>query len=323
MIKLIHGKDPFIIRRKSDELISNLQEDNKNLEYISLNAIENDYREIAQSYRSIDMFSQGKIILIKNFYKSKQRAELLEDLKIFYDENLGLIKDDSVNIICREEQKIRSNTRYYKFFKKYKAIVEIKKLNKRTFITWAKKLLKMEENNLESSLVYELAQIANYNTERFYSEIQKINLLDDQKIKELNKEKLNNLTTNTLEYEIWALLDSINKNPTRLNRDALEILERMFEQKVEPFYIMAMITRNVRLITQVKYLREVKHESNKKICSILKIPPFTLPPLIKKSKNYTDDKIKYLYEKLNNLDYEIKTGKIEPILGLTLLFTVL
>ncbi len=323
MIKLIHGKDTFIIRRKVEEFIDGFRDKKANYEFISLSAVEEEYQKIAESYRSLDMFSQGKVILIKDFYKSKGRDELLEDLKEFYAENKDLIEDDKINIISREGSKIRSNTRYYKFFKKNKAVVEIKKLNKRTFITWAKKLLKNEGVNLESGLIYELAQISNYDTERFYSEIQKIKLLTEEKISQLTKRNLNDLTTNTLEYEIWALLDSINKSSTQLNREALEILERMFDQKVEPFYIMAMITRNIRLITQVKYLKEEKHASNKVICSILKIPPFTLPPLIKKSKNYTDEKIKYLYDKINNLDYEIKTGKIEPVLGLTLLFTVL
>ncbi|KUK75911.1 MAG: DNA polymerase III subunit delta, partial [candidate division WS6 bacterium 34_10] len=37
------------------------------------------------------------------------------------------------------------------------------------------------------------------------------------------------------------------------------------------------------------------------------------------SKQYSEEKIKLLYSKLSNLDYQIKTGKIEPNLGLTLI----
>jgi DNA polymerase III delta subunit len=46
-------------------------------------------------------------------------------------------------------------------------------------------------------------------------------------------------------------------------------------------------------------------------------------PVIKAVKNINEHKILLQYRKLANLDYEIKTGRIDPILGLSLFTLVL
>ena len=53
------------------------------------------------------------------------------------------------------------------------------------------------------------------------------------------------------------------------------------------------------------------------------VPPFTVKTLVEASDKYDWDKIMNKYEKLCNLDYEIKIGKIDPKLGLTLFCTTI
>ena len=83
-----------------------------------------------------------------------------------------------------------------------------------------------------------------------------------------------------------------------------------------------MIVRNVRLITMAKHMVE-KGASYSEIASTLKIPPFTVGPIVNSANRYSLEKIKTVYEKLSSLDYEIKVGRIEPKLGLTLICTIL
>ena len=83
-----------------------------------------------------------------------------------------------------------------------------------------------------------------------------------------------------------------------------------------------MILRNVRLLTLTKHLVQ-KNTNYSDMAKILKIPPFTLSPLISSSNKYSMERIKLIYEKLASLDYEIKVGRLEPKLGLTLLTTIL
>ena len=83
-----------------------------------------------------------------------------------------------------------------------------------------------------------------------------------------------------------------------------------------------MIARNLRISIQTKHLLE-QNINEKKIASILKLPPFAVYPIIKATKNLNKERILLQYRKLSNLDYEIKTGRIDPILGLSLFTLVL
>jgi DNA polymerase-3 subunit delta len=83
-----------------------------------------------------------------------------------------------------------------------------------------------------------------------------------------------------------------------------------------------MIARNLRISIQVKELLE-DNQDVKKIASKLKLPPFVVYPIAKSVKKTSKDKILLEYKKLANLDYEIKTGRIDPILGLSLFTLVL
>jgi DNA polymerase-3 subunit delta len=83
-----------------------------------------------------------------------------------------------------------------------------------------------------------------------------------------------------------------------------------------------MIARNLRISIEVKYLLE-KGTNSKKMASILKLPPFAIYPVIKAVQNLNKEKILLQYKKLSNLDYEIKTGRIDPVLGLSLFTLVL
>ena len=117
--------------------------------------------------------------------------------------------------------------------------------------------------------------------------------------------------------DIWKLIDHLNAND---KANSLKAIENLTTQNNDPNYILAMLARNLRLIAQTKYLVGQGKDS-RAIASALRLPPFTVPSLIKAANNQTEEKIKKLYEKFTNLDYQIKTGKIDGKLGLTLLCT--
>jgi len=100
------------------------------------------------------------------------------------------------------------------------------------------------------------------------------------------------------------------------------ILEKLLEYKVDPHYILAMIARNLRIAIQIKYLLD-QGVNERKMASILKLPPFAIYPVVKAVRNIDRKRILTQYKKLSNLDYEIKTGRIDPILGLSLFTLIL
>jgi DNA polymerase-3 subunit delta len=304
--KLYHGKNRFLSLRAAHEILNS---DFKENEILSIDAESKKAEEIIDLLYSPSLFSIQRVYFLKRVYKNKDKETLLENL-------LEILPKGNISVLIWEDQKIRSNTKYYKFFKENNSVEEFAELNRRTFISWAKDELGRYPLRIDPGILNLIAQRSNYEPERFVNNLQKLQLLGTDRVE---KEILDLVVADTLETDIWKLMDSItNSDQKTIN----EILDKLLEYKVDPHYILAMIARNLRISIQVKYLLE-QSVNEKKMASILKLPPFAVYPVIKAVRNIDKSKILLQYKKLANLDYEIKTGRIDPILGLSLFTLVL
>ena len=306
MYKLFHGKSPYLSLREAHRLLDTQLKEN---EIISIDADSQDPLKIIDLLYSPSLFDTPRVYFLKRVYKNKNKDILLENL-------LEILKTNEITVIIWEDQKIRSNTKYYKFFKDNDSLEEIKELNKRSFLSWAKEEIQKSELVLSYDLINTLCQRSNYDPQRFINNLNKLRLVNER---EIDREILDQLVVNTLESDIWKLMDCINEsNQKKIN----DILSNLLEYKVDPNYILAMIARNLRISIQIKYLLN-KGINSRKFPSILKLPPFAIYPMIKSIEKTKKEKILMQYRKLSNLDYEIKTGRIEPVLGLSLFTLVL
>ena len=308
MNKLIHGKDTFLSLREARQEVKNLMEKDK--EKVSIDGDKISPDEFSDILNASSLFSSKRIFFIKRLYRNKKKDTLQEILLKYL-----ATEHNETDIILWEDQKIRSITKYYKYFQKSKDIFESPELNKRTFLTWAQEEINTNKIKMDKESIRLLSERSNFNTETFSNEIQKLKLTGKETFTE---EDIINNSTDTLEYDIWKLIDSINSE--REISERMEVLERILSQEVDVNYIISMLARNLRLTVLIKDLSE-KNTSLKDIASTLRIPPFTIPQMMKTAKEYSFEKISLLYEKLSSLDYEVKRGRIDPGLGLTLLIT--
>ncbi|MGI6423262.1 MAG: DNA polymerase III subunit delta [Candidatus Dojkabacteria bacterium] len=307
MYKLYIGNDTYISLTKAKSFVNQLKKENS-LESITIDVEKINASDLIDNLSSNSLFSDSRIFFLKRVYRNKEKDIIIEFL-------LNYLQNENGNhIVIWEDQKVSSVTKYVKFFKTNNLLEENSKLNKRTFQSWGRKEAEELEINISNEAILLLSQYSNYDTERFINSLKKLKLLNKEKIE---VEDIRDFSTNTLEDSIWEFLDEINNNGKPLT-----VLNRLLNQGVDPHFIISMISRNIRLIALTKHLIE-KRTPYSQMASILKIPPFLLKSLIDSSNRYSIDRIKKIYEKLASLDYEIKSGKLEPNLGLTLLSTIL
>ena len=309
MYKLYIGNETYLSLKRAQEDIKELLKKG-NLEYISLDAEVTESSKIIELLSSQSLFNLPRLIFLKRLYKNKDRENLIPYILEFLKNNTP------DNIIIWEDQKISSVTKYVKFFKTTNSFVEVNKMYKPAFIKFANELSKENGLDMNREVITLLCTYSNYDTQRLENNIKKLYLLELNK--KIEEEDVKNIIVDTLEDDIWKLLDEMNKTEGQ----PLKILERILSQRVDPKYIFPMIARNMRLITMTKYLLD-HHYKYSEIASIVGVPPFTVKTLVEASNKYDWDKIMNKYEKLCNLDYEIKIGKIDPKLGLTLFCTTI
>lgn len=306
--RLYHGNSPFLSLEALNTKLEHLKATNPLVEISFLEAETSDPNKIVDEILSQSLFSSTRIFILKRIYRNKKKELFLEKILNLIEQNTS--KDI---VLFWEDQKIKANTKYYKFFLKGNNIEEQDALNKRTFIPWAKARIAKSELKIEANALKELSERTNYDPERLNMEIEKFRLNDEKK--SISIDDVESLTTDTLERDIWSLIDAINESDTV---KSMNILENLNKQSVDPNYIISMLARNLRLITLTKFLLE-KDSSSREIASALKVPPFLVPNLIKGAKKYSNERLVTIFTKLSNLDFQIKTGQIDGVLGLTLI----
>lgn len=308
MNKLFHGKNTYISLREAQKELK--EEKYKKSERVNIDGDKISPEEFIDIINANSLFSTDRIIFLKRLYRNKKKDSLLSVLLEYLEK-----ENPNTTILIWEDQKIRSTTKYFKHFQKNKTVIESPDLNKRTFLTWAQEEVNETGVDLNKNLIRLLSERTNYDPETFSNELQKLKLSGKKSFEETD---IIDSSTDNLEYDIWKLIDSINSDKDYKER--MEIFERILSQELDANYIISMLARNLRLITQLKELSE-NNSSTREMASILSIPPFTIPQMLSTAKRYSFEKISLLYEKLSSLDYEIKRGRIDPQLGLTLLIT--
>jgi DNA polymerase-3 subunit delta len=312
MIKLFHGKNTFLSYKQAQNTLQKLQKkySEKDLSFASkiIDASSTSANKIISEIDTPSLFHQKKIIMLKRLSANDQKKDLQEFI-------ISANKNDlTEDIVVWETEKIRSNTNYYKSFKKN--IYESPELNKRTFITWAKKVNKKQDINLTRGGLELLAERTNFNPERYLQELNKLKLTQEEQI---DKKTIDLLCPDTLERTVWDLIDNINDGQAQ---KAAQQLENIVEQGNDPFFVLLMIARNLRLIFLTKRFK-AKNLSTGQIASKTKSPPFVISKISHTLSNTSYRQIKRLYQKLCNIDYAAKTGQLDIKLALDILLSVI
>ena len=115
---------------------------------------------------------------------------------------------------------------------------------------------------------------------------------------------------------IFHMVDSLGE---RRARRALELLHRLLDYREPPLRILAMITRQFRMLMQWRQLREEGH-SAPEIQEIAGIRPrFVADKVARQARNFSLPQLKAVYRRLLEVDQQIKTGRIDAVLALDLL----
>ena len=123
------------------------------------------------------------------------------------------------------------------------------------------------------------------------------------------------LTSYAREISIFALVDAILEGQLKI---AQRLLHYLLQEGMAPSYILAMITRQLRLIVRIKEPGE--SSSDTKLQDRLGLTSaYVFDRTMKQAKMYTLERVKQAYHKLLEADIAIKTGKYDAELALDLL----
>lgn len=123
------------------------------------------------------------------------------------------------------------------------------------------------------------------------------------------------LTANAREADIFAMVDALSR---RDGKTASQIYHQLLEAGEHPLSLMGMITRQFRLMIQVKELAPQFRQAEE-IAQAMREKPYPVKKILGQIQNYTMEQLIQIYHKLLDTDMDIKTGQMDAALALDIL----
>ena len=190
-------------------------------------------------------------------------------------------------------------------------------LRSRSLTAWIRQRVTEEGGGIAPEAVNLLAELIGGNLWAMNNEVLKLLLYAQGR--PINEDDVRQLVGYAREANIFVLVDAIVESQTEI---AQRILHRLYQEGIAATYILAMITRQFRLIAQAGELGSGL--SRQQIQDKLGLTSnYALDKTLSQAKLYDFEHIKRAYNKLLETDLAIKTGKYNDQLALELLIAEL
>lgn len=255
-------------------------------------------------------------------FMSEKRLVLIKSSELFQTgrkEDTNKMKDYIIHIpnstcIVFVEENVEKQNKLYKEIQKEGHIVEFKSPKENELVIWLQKSLKKNNKDIEAKTAIYMLRNVGTDMELLEGEIQKlIAYKNNENI--ITQTDIDTVCSKSLETKIFDMLDAVgNKNL----ETALNIYNNMLMLKETPTKILIMITRQFRLLIQVKYLLNEAYNSDA-IAKRLNQKPFVVKGLSAQAKNFSQETLIQALEDCLETDISIKTGALSAEIAVELL----
>ncbi len=182
---------------------------------------------------------------------------------------------------------------------------------------WIKREVAEQATTISPQAVELLAKLVGGNLWVMSSEINKLALFASGR--RIEEEDVKAVVSSAGEASVFAMVDAILDFKVGV---AELLLEQLLNRGASSAYLLAMLSRQVRLIVLAKELRR-QRKAEEEIQSQLGLAPFPLRKTLEQAQRYPLERLVQVYHKLLEADLSIKTGKFEGGLALNLLIAEL
>ena len=252
---------------------------------------------------AFSMFSAARLVVIKHFFKNsnlteqKELLSWLETIKELKDLILVFWEEDEL------DKKIQAKLNEG-------AIRNFSELDSRQTKDWIKKTaasakLKIEEAAADKTVAYFGSDLW-----KISGEIEKLICYAKNGSKDIITDQMVDLVSEgSTNYSIFELTDSLGSRNLKKSWEVLDY----FLKTDDPFRTMGMIASQVRNLLLVFYSKK-----EQKDLSALgaKIHPYVMKKTADQLRNFDEATLKKIHDSLLQTDLWIKTGRLEPALGI-------
>ena len=307
MIYFIYGKDSYRSKIKLEEIIVGYKKVHKSgLNLIYINAKEKNFDDFYANFKINSMFAEKKLVVLNNvFDNAKFYEEFLKILK-----NIEELKDI---VLIYENDSVDERIKIFKELKKCAKCQEFDYLSPALLQKWV--ATEFEKKNIKINLDA-LNLLLNFVGNNLWQMANEINKLSDYKKEGIvKKEDVELLVKPNIENDIFKTIDALaSKN----KKDALTLIHKHLDNGDNTLYLLSMVAYQFRNLLSIKEMQDMQMPYNQ-IAKSCGLHPFVVQKSYHLCNQFSIEQLKKIYQKIFQVDFDVKSGKIEPELALDLL----
>lgn len=315
MILFLFGPDTFRSKRKLQEIIKEYRLKHKSgLNFAQVEAREeNSFEELKKRIETASMFQETKLIVFKNALSLPKDGQ--EKIKNYLKENHFAEKKE-VTLIFFEEGEVKKISSLYKFLieKSFKE-QEFKKLPPAKLKLLIQKEAKILKGEIEPKAIEKIIFFFGDDLWQIDQELKKLIAFKNRE--KITEKDVETLCKENLDPNIFETIEAISR---KNKKKALQLLSGHLETGENALKILSTIVYQFRTLIKIKSLVENSSftywQFSYQASKILGLHPFVIKKTLPIAQNFSMEELKNIYQKLLELDYQIKTGKIDPKIGI-------
>ncbi|MEF3691932.1 MAG: DNA polymerase III subunit delta [Candidatus Moraniibacteriota bacterium] len=303
----LYGEDNFRLKEKLKEIKDETAD--KNDSSFSLSVFDfaeefslNDLRKVLSTQ---SLFADKKLIIVKNIFSVKE-AGLKKSLGEFLEKNLKADLDANFEIIFYQEGLPGLKDKNFQWLKKNFKSEEYKKLTEIQLRKWVEEKFFQAGKEIEEEVAARLIECCGGDLFRLKNEIDKVIDFSGEKEKKISSEDLKGLLSSGPEADIFKTIEFFAAGDKKM---ALQTLHNQLEKGDDPFYILSMYIYQFRNMLKIAdfYFQGIRNHFE--IAKLVKLHPFVVQKSLKNLDRLNMAKLRKIYQALEKIDSDVKTGK--------------
>lgn len=300
---LIYGNDYGLIKREIDKIT------NGTSDVVKYDLLVSNVSDVIEEASCMSLFGDKKVVIGENaLFLTGTNTSVNHDID-YLTSYVNAENHDNIVILTVVQDKLDERKKIVKLLKKNVTVIHKETIDEKDLPKFVIKEFLNNGYKIDYKAASYFVDYVGKNVDILLSEINKMIIYKDTD-KEIFIEDILNISSKGFNDNVFDLSDAIMKKDFK---KIFSCYNDLMILKEEPIKIIALLASQFTLVYQSKLLSKEGFMS-KDIASTLKVHPYRVKLALE--TNYPDFELKDILKKLHNLDYEIKTGKVDKIVGL-------
>lgn len=313
---LILGTEKYLQDQVRTEILKKIQIDSQDdLNFLSFDMENASLDEVIAEAETLPFFGEQRLVFVENPYfltaeKINNGIEQNTDLFISY---LKKPLESTVLVFFAPYEKLDERKKITKQLKKTAVTINVQQLNEKEVRQYLSNTLENTPITMDRKAIDLFLRLTDLNLSKMMGELNKL-LLYGQQQSLITAKEVEQLVPKTLEHNLFDMTQYILSGSTE---QALRLFDDLTTQGEETIKINAILLSQIRLFLQTKFLMKIGYQQAN-IDETLKIHPYRVKLAMQEVRKYDEKILRQLFDDLVEMDYQIKSGKIEKELSFQL-----